>query len=166
MITNAPDEASRLLLACLEQLSLPYKDAVRVSDDIQKSGVSMKQFLLRNHFDVTKPDKKRPYISALTLGVSYFAGGFIPLIPYFIVPGNKVLLGLWWSIGIMVIVLLIFGYVKTAVIRGWSGRQNVKAGLWGAVQMLMVGAVATGAAVGLVLAVDQAKAGSESLVQS
>lgn len=49
----------------------------------------------------------------------------------------------------MALVLVVFGYVKTGVVRGWHGRDNVVARAWEALQMLVVGAFAAGAAVGL-----------------
>lgn len=48
----------------------------------------------------------------------------------------------------MALVLVVFGYVKTYVIRGWHNRNNVIARAWGALQMLVVGAFTAGAAVG------------------
>lgn len=57
----------------------------------------------------------------------------------------------------MAFVLLVFGYVKTGVVRGWSGSGNVLAAVKGSVQMLIVGAVAAGAAVGLVKALNTAE---------
>lgn len=113
-----------------------------------------KAFLMKHHFDATEPATRRPYMSALALAVSYFVGGFLPLIPYFLVSKTQVLHGLFWSIGLMVIVLFVFGYAKTCVVRGWRGRHNTLAGLKGALQMLVVGALAAGAAVGLVRLVN------------
>ena len=54
----------------------------------------------------------------------------------------------------MAFVLLIFGYVKTGIVRGWRGKENIIAGIKGAVQMCIVGAAAAGAAVGLVRAIN------------
>ena len=76
------------------------------------------------------------------------------LAPYLAVPHDEVLRGLWWSIGVMAVVLCIFGYTKTCFVRGWCGRSNILAGFKGAVQMLAVGAIAAGAAVGLVRAIE------------
>lgn len=125
-----------------------------ISKTIHKSPDALTNFLMDHHFEAAEPLDSRPYISALTLGVAYFSGGFIPLIPYFAVAKNEVLKGLWWSIGIMIIVLLVFGYTKTCVVRGWRGKDNLIAGLKGALQMCLVGAVAAGAAVGLVRAIN------------
>lgn len=79
----------------------------------------------------------------------------MPLIPYFLVARDDVWAGLFWSIGVMAVVLLIFGYVKTGVIRGWTGRENYQACTGGAVQMLVVGVIAAGAAVLLVRLINQ-----------
>ena len=126
-----------------------------VCQTIHASPDTLREFLMRNHFDEAEPPDSRPWISALTLAVAYFSGGFIPLIPYFAVAKNEVLTGLWWSIGVMAIVLLIFGYVKTGIVRGWRGQANVVASVRGAIQMLIVGAAAAGAAVGLVRAINR-----------
>ena len=50
----------------------------------------------------------------------------------------------------MAVTLLVFGYIKTAVVRGWSGKDNILAGVKGGIQMVVVGAFAAGAAIGLV----------------
>ena len=100
----------------------------------------------------------RAYKTAITLALSYFLGGLIPLIPYFIVPRNQVLTALWWSIGIMGITLLTFGYVKTCIVVGWAGKKNILAGTKGGLQMLLVGAAAVAAAIGLVKAIEQGNA--------
>jgi vacuolar iron transporter family protein len=107
------------------------------------------------HHNESLPTLSRAYKSAVTLALSYFFGGLIPLIPYFIVPRNEVTKALLWSIGIMGITLLVFGYVKTCVVMGWAGKSNILAGLMGGLQMLLVGAAAAGAAVGLVKAIEQ-----------
>ncbi|KKY25733.1 putative calcium transporter [Phaeomoniella chlamydospora] len=81
-------------------------------------------FIMRFHYQAPQPPTNRALISALTLGMAYFAGGFIPLIPYFFV--SNVLTGLYWSIGTMAFVLLAFGYVKSCVVSGWTGKENVR----------------------------------------
>lgn len=105
------------------------------------------------HHKESVPDCNQAWISAVTLGLGYFVGGFIPLVPYFIV--EKVVEALWWSVAVMVVTLLVFGYVKTCIVRGWRGRDNVLAGVRGGVEMCFVGGVAAGAAVALVKLIGQ-----------
>lgn len=64
-----------------------------------------------------------------------------------------------YSIGVMAITLLAFGYIKTCIVRGWSGRDNIMAGMKGGIQMCFVGGVAAGAAIGLVRLINGGEGG-------
>lgn len=65
---------------------------------------------------------------------------------------DRVYTGLYWSIGVMVVALFAFGYSKTCVVEGWEGGRCVRGGCAGGVQMVVVGSLAAGAAMGLVRA--------------
>lgn len=127
-----------------------------ITRDLHASHERLLEFLLAFHHRESAPDCNQAWISALTLAIGYFVGGFIPLIPYFIV--SQVMTALYWSIGVMGVTLLVFGYVKTCVVRGWTGHDNVVAGIWGGVQMVCVGGVAAGAAIALVRLIDTGSA--------
>lgn len=94
-----------------------------------------------------KPDPSRAWISAGAMGMSYFLGGIIPMIPYFAV--TDVNTALFISIGITVVILLAFGYTK-AIITG-TGQ---KSAVYSAAQTLLVGALAAGASYGIVRGVN------------
>lgn len=96
------------------------------------------------------PASSRALTSALTIALAYFLGGLLPLIPYFFVGANEVYEGLYISIGVMVVALYVFGYVKTCVVVGWDGGKNIRSGCWGGLQMVIVGGAAAGSAMGLV----------------
>lgn len=117
----------------------------------------MLDFLITFHHKESAPDCNQAWISAITLALGYFVGGFIPLIPYFIV--DQVIVALNYSIGVMAITLLAFGYIKTCIVRGWSGRDNIMAGMKGGIQMCFVGGVAAGAAIGLVRLINGGEGG-------
>lgn len=104
---------------------------------------------------LSKPDTSKCWISALVMGMSYFIGGLIPMLPYFCL--NKVEDALLSSIGISVIALLVFGYVK-AIFTG----TNRRAAIWSAVQTLFVGALAAGTSYGIVRGVNE-KLGDRSV---
>ncbi|KAJ5125552.1 hypothetical protein N7476_010108 [Penicillium atrosanguineum] len=123
-----------------------------ITRDLHASHERLLEFLLTFHHRESAPDCNQAWISAVTLALGYFVGGFIPLIPYFIV--SQVMTALYWSIGVMGVTLFAFGYIKTCVVRGWDGRDNIIAGIWGGVQMCFVGGVAAGAAIGLVQLID------------
>ena len=133
---------------------LSYAESDSISRRLLENPDETVDFLMRFHHQVCEPDTKRPLESAVTIGMGYFVGGFIPLLPYFFVERRDVILALFWSIGIMAIALFVFGWVKTGVVRGWKGRDNVIAATRGGLEMLLVGGVAAGAAVGLVRAIN------------
>lgn len=86
------------------------------------------------------------------MGFSYFIGGLIPMIPYFAF--TEVNHALFTSIGISVVILLLFGYVKAIV----TGTRRKEACL-SAVQTLIVGALAAGTAYGIVRGVNERLSG-------
>jgi vacuolar iron transporter family protein len=134
---------------------LPPTTITALDRKLQCSPERLLGFLMDFHHKEQLPTLSRAYKTAATLALSYFLGGLIPLIPYFIVERHEVLTALWWSIGVMGITLLVFGYSKTCIVVGWSGWRNIMAGSKGGLQMLFVGAAAAGAAVGLVRAIEQ-----------
>lgn len=82
-----------------------------ITRDLHASQDRLLEFLLAFHHREMAPDCNQAWTSAITLALGYFIGGFIPLIPYFIV--QQITIALYWSIGVMAITLLVFGYVKT-----------------------------------------------------
>jgi VIT1/CCC1 family predicted Fe2+/Mn2+ transporter len=158
LIKCSPNETSQIIRRHFQQYHISEESSVIIQDNLASSPVALKDFLMKHYFSIAEPPDNRPYISALTLGLAYIFGGIIPLLPYFFL--TKVDEALFISIGLMAFVLLVFGYVKTGVVRGWSGRANVLAGIKGSLQMLVVGATAAGAAVGLVRALNR---GGDSL---
>ncbi|KAB8272052.1 VIT family-domain-containing protein [Aspergillus minisclerotigenes] len=107
-------------------------------------------FLMNFHHTLQEPSGSRAFICALTIALGYFIGGFIPLLPYFFVGPNDAFIALRWSIATMVVALFLFGYGKTCFVSGWKGSRNVRRGLIGGLQMVLVGGVAAGSAMGLV----------------
>lgn len=93
---------------------LPTSVAVRKDDgsseeDEDEKGLTA--FLLKFGEGLEETTDARLFISAITIGVSYFLGGLVPLLPYFFF--DLALTALWWSIGITTFVLLVFGLFKT-----------------------------------------------------
>lgn len=123
--------------ATLEDLTIHLAKSPRLLD-----------FLMRFQAQLPQPASNRALTSALTIASGYFFGGLLPLLPYFFV--DRIYDALYISIGVMALALFGFGYVKTCVVEGWEGKDNVKAGVGGGVQMVVVGGAAAGAAMGLV----------------
>jgi VIT1/CCC1 family predicted Fe2+/Mn2+ transporter len=93
-------------------------------------------FMMRFELGLEKPDPKRAVRSAATIAVSYIAGGFIPLMPYFM--SADVHSGLLASVAVTLAALLIFGCIK-AHFTGIA--------LWrGGLQTTLIGGLAAAAA--------------------
>jgi VIT1/CCC1 family predicted Fe2+/Mn2+ transporter len=67
-------------------------------------------FMMRFEFGLEEPDRKRARNSALTIVLSYVAGGLVPLAPYFFLPTvHAALIG---SVIVTLIALFVFGFIK------------------------------------------------------
>jgi VIT1/CCC1 family predicted Fe2+/Mn2+ transporter len=93
-------------------------------------------FMLRNELDLEKPQPSRARNSALTIGLSYIAGGILPLVPYAM--RLPVPVALAWSAGLTLLALLIFGAAKGKV----TGIRMFRAAL----ETAVVGSLAAGCA--------------------
>ena len=93
-------------------------------------------FMMKHELGLDKPDPQRARKSAFNIGVSYIAGGLVPLSPYFFVQDG--LSGLKISAVITLICLFIFGYFKSKI----TGINP----LGGAIRVMAIGALAAGCA--------------------
>jgi predicted membrane protein (TIGR00267 family) len=85
--------------------------------------------MMRFELGLEEPASNRAHRSALTIAVSYIAGGIIPLLPYMLVAGNLAALKL--SVLITLLALAIFGALKGKLVgTGWfrSAVQTVTIG--------------------------------------
>lgn len=105
------------------------------------------RFMMDFELRLPEPDVGRAWISAATMGLSYFVGGLIPMLPYFFM--DKTEHALLVSVLITVVILLVFGFLKN-----WVAIRTRKAGFWGALQTLIVGALAAGTSYAIVKALD------------
>lgn len=103
------------------------------------------RFMLRNELDLERPEPARARNSALTIGLSYIAGGILPLIPYAMrlpIPA-----ALAWSAGLTLVALLSFGAAKGKV----TGIHILRAAL----ETAVVGSLAAASAYFLARLVNQ-----------
>ncbi len=96
-------------------------------------------FMMKYELGLEKPDPKRATKSAMNIGLSYIVGGLVPLSPYFFV--NSPLEGLKLSAIVTLVCLFVFGFFKSRLtgINPW----------WGALRVMLIGAIAAGAAFGV-----------------
>jgi len=93
-------------------------------------------FMLRNELDLEQPEPSRARNSAVTIGLSYIAGGILPLIPYAM--RLPVPVALAFSAGLTLLALLVFGAAKGKV----TGIRMFQAAL----ETAVVGSLAAGSA--------------------
>jgi VIT1/CCC1 family predicted Fe2+/Mn2+ transporter len=93
-------------------------------------------FMMRFELGLEEPDPRRAFTSALTIALSYIAGGLIPLAPYMALAEARTALVV--SVAVTLAALLVFGYVKGR----FTGARPVRS----AVQTMAIGGVAAGAA--------------------
>lgn len=156
LIETSPASTTAIVHSIFAAHGIPDDVTAQINNNLHASPGSndrLLAFLMDVHHKESAPDCNQAWISAVTLGLGYFVGGFIPLVPYFVV--DRVVMALWWSVAVMAVTLLVFGYVKTCIVRGWAGRENILAGVRGGVEMCVVGGVAAGAAVALVKVIQQ-----------
>ena len=111
----------------------------QATEEIAKDKDRWVDFMMRYELNLEKPDPKRATKSALNIGLSYIAGGIIPLSPYFFIASPTQALKI--SVIATLICLFIFGFFKskTTGINPW----------WGALKVTMIGALAAAAAFGV-----------------
>ncbi|KAL4920261.1 VIT family-domain-containing protein [Aspergillus aurantiobrunneus] len=148
LIDSSPSETAAIVNNIFSSHGVPEDAIAPINASLHASPDRLREFLINFHHKESEPDCNQAWISAITLALGYFIGGFIPLVPYFFL--NQVIVALYCSIAVMAVTLLVFGYIKTGVVRGWKGRENILAGAKGGIQMVLVGGVAAGAAIGLV----------------
>jgi VIT1/CCC1 family predicted Fe2+/Mn2+ transporter len=107
-----------------------------IADEMSKDKGNWVDFMMKYELGLDKPDPKRARNSALNIGLSYIAGGIVPLSPYFF--ATRPIDGLMWSCVLTVCCLFCFGFFKAK----FTG-QNPWAG---ALRVTIIGSVAATAA--------------------
>lgn len=145
-----PSNSQIRIADALTEFKLSGDTLAAIANDIEKDQEIYSNFMVKVVRGLEEPSEGRELTSALTIGLAYFFGGFIPLIPYFFT--TVVQTGLIYSALIMAITLFMFGYFKTVLSLGTdTPTQNC---MWNGVSMLLTGGFAASAAWGLVRAIE------------
>lgn len=146
VVANDPDKASSLVRSAFDQYDFSEKTLDCMSTNLIAEPEQMVDFLMRFHHGLTEADHTaaRAYGSGLTISLGYFFGGLIPLMPYLFF--NSMHEAFVTSILVMALALFAFGWIKTSLLgesRRWTCIKN-------GFQMMVLGGVAAGAAMGCV----------------
>ncbi|KAJ3348488.1 hypothetical protein HDU83_001310 [Entophlyctis luteolus] len=141
-----PEQEEDEIVELFEEYGMSRKDIEPLLQRFRSDPQLWVEFMMKYELGLEKPESSRLWISALTVGGSYFMGGLVPLFPYLVIPSAQT--AFFVSIGATLVVLLIFGYVKALAV-GVTNRWK------SAIEMMIVGASAAGAAFGVAKALPQ-----------
>ena len=124
-VERVPEREKEEIREVFEGYGLTPEAQEIVVEAISKDKDKWVDFMMRFELGLEKPNPNRARNSALTIGISYIVGGFVPLVPYFYVDDPKS--GLIYSAEITLLALLVFGYFKSKVTdqNPWIGSLKV-----------------------------------------
>jgi VIT1/CCC1 family predicted Fe2+/Mn2+ transporter len=133
---QVPEQETQEVAGILQDLGLSEEEASPVVSALRRDRNKWVDFMMRFELGLEKPDPRRALQSAVTIALSYAVSGFIPLGPYIVM--NSVQSALYVSVGVTLVALFLFGYVKGRV----TGVSALRSGL----QTTLIGGLAAGAA--------------------
>jgi VIT1/CCC1 family predicted Fe2+/Mn2+ transporter len=139
-----PEKETEEVADVFRGYGMPEEDVAPVVKAICSDRKRWVDFMMRFELGFEEPDPKRARNSAATIAVSYVLGGLVPLAPYVLV--SELYRALSLSVGVTLVALFIFGYVK--------GRMTGISPLRGGLQTVIIGGLASAAAFGLAKAIS------------
>ena len=138
-VDNLPEKEEAEVKEFFQSLGLSKELRDKATEELIKDKDRWVAFMMKHELGLDKPDPKRARKSAFNIGLSYVAGGLVPLSPYFFVSDS--VQGLKISVVITLLCLFVFGYLKSKFtgVNAWSGGLKV----------MMIGAAAAAAAFGI-----------------
>jgi vacuolar iron transporter family protein len=135
-VGTIPDAEAKEIVDIFQRYGLTEEECQPVVNALRSKPKAWVDFMMRFELGLEEPDPGRALRSALTIALAYIAGGLVPLSPYIL--ASHVHSGFLFSIGVTLAALFIFGFVKAR----YTGTPTLR----GAVQTLVIGALAAGAA--------------------
>lgn len=138
-VERVPEREKQEVREFFEQIGLSEEIQNRATEEIAMDKRQWVDFMMKYELGLDEPDPKRAAKSALNIGLSYVAGGIIPLSPYFFIHSSTGALKI--SVAATLVCLFVFGFLKSRV----TGVQP----FLGAIRVTLIGALAAGAAFGV-----------------
>jgi VIT1/CCC1 family predicted Fe2+/Mn2+ transporter len=139
-----PEKETEEVADVFRSYGMPEADLAPVVKAICSDRKRWVDFMMRFELGFEEPDPKRARNSAATIAVSYVMGGLVPLAPYVLM--SELYRALSFSVGVTLVALFIFGYVK--------GQMTGISPLRGGLQTVIIGGLASAAAFGLAKAIS------------
>src|SRR5690349_17725997 len=135
-VETIPEAEASEVSEIFESYGLTKEESDPVIAALRQKPQAWVSFMMRFELGLEEPLRGRALRSAMTIASAYAIGGFVPLFPYMLLTRMRSAFSL--SVTLTLLALFIFGYIK--------GRFTGSAPLRGAVQTLIIGALAAGAA--------------------
>jgi VIT1/CCC1 family predicted Fe2+/Mn2+ transporter len=135
VVERTRDEEEEIY-AIFEEYGVERTESDPVLQALKRNPKSWVDFMMRFELGLEEPAANRAAQSALTIALSYIAGGLIPLVPYMVAATGTHALTI--SVIITLIALLVFGAIKGRL----TGAGTLRSGL----QTMLIGGVAAGVA--------------------
>ena len=124
------------VIEILETYGLTRKESLPIVESLASRPKDFADFMMRFELGLEKPKPQRALRSGATIGGAYVLGGLIPLMPYILL--SNAVAALKWSVGITILALFAFGYIKGQ----FTGSRPVKS----AFQTCLIGSLAAAVA--------------------
>jgi VIT1/CCC1 family predicted Fe2+/Mn2+ transporter len=138
-VESMPDKEKEEVKEVFAEYGLSPEVQDLIANELAKDKTKWVNFMMKFELGLEAPNPNRAVQSALTIGISYFVGGLLPLSGYFLTANPQQ--GLVVSAIFTIICLFVFGFFKSKV----TGQPPVQ----GALKVTMIGLLAAGAAFGI-----------------
>ena len=135
-VERVPEKEKEEVMDFFGTIGLSAEMQLAATNEIIKDKDTWVEFMMKYELGLEEPDPKRAARSARNIGLSYIAGGIIPLSPYFFITDSVEALEI--SVVATLLCLFIFGYFKSKI----TGVPPVG----GALKVMGIGAAAAAAA--------------------
>lgn len=135
-VEKLPEKEKQEVKDILSKYNISETVQTLLVEELSKDKNKWVEFMMQFELGLSEPDINRAKKSAMNIGLSYIAGGLVPLLPYLITDNPQQ--GFIGSVILTLIALLIFGYFKSRV----TGQHPLK----GALKTTLVGLLAAFAA--------------------
>ncbi len=135
-VETIPDAEAKEVADIFQSYGLTQEECQPVIGALRRKPKVWVDFMMRFELGLEEPDPGRALRSALTIALAYIVGGLVPLSPYILT--SEVHFAFLLSVAVTLVALFIFGLVKAR----YTGAPTLR----GALQTLVIGALAAGAA--------------------
>ena len=135
-VEEFPEKEKAEVREVLEEFGVSKESCYHIVEEMSKDKEKWVKFMMRFELGLEAPDATRARKSAFNIGAAYIVGGLVPLSPYFFINDSRQALLI--SVGVTLVALFIFGFLKAKAI----GQPTFA----GAVKTTFIGALAAGVA--------------------